>query len=421
MTVVIDKEPCFIFHTRDYQEHSIIVDLITLNYGHVCLLAQGARNINSPLKSLLQPFSPLKISMRKNRGDLFFITECSLAGEPYKFQIPNLFCAIYLNELLHYLYKSKESDPVLFASYVNALESINHPSLQEQNLRAFELNLLDSLGYGLSTYDFNGEHLQPNDFYRLALETGFVKVDPQNPNVVYGSSICSKTPIERSTYDQALLFPKKRGATAQASSNDDGLLFSKSKVRGSKLADSNAIFTSSFGQGDGETFDFVTPPLKGSFLGAIINQQFENHEVLIQAKSLTHGILTSLLGDNPIQSRKLYRDYLQLKAKQQQQQDNIVENQQVVSEAEEQIEKNVEPNLQEIAQKEQEILDNLAIAQTKQKRMRKTKQSKSASLVQDSIDLAQIKEGSVTQEQSDSLDEKPKKVTKRRVKKSTEQ
>lgn len=338
MATIIEKEPCFIFYTRDYQEHSVIVDLLTLNYGHVSVLAQGVKNLQSPLKSLLQPFSPLTISMRKNRGDLFFLYECQLVGEPYSFQIPDLFCAIYINELLHYLYKSKESDPILFSSYLNALKSISNPQAQLKNLRIFELNLLSSLGYGLSANDCNGELLQDHDLYSLALGSGFVKVDP-NFNVISNQAIYapnhaypSEQPEQFDNSFSAFKFPKRSYKSYSSNngehfedSSSDGLMFSKSKVRGPKLQDFNQgyqaqNFNPSFANPnyEQEAFDFVTPPIRGDFLRAIINQQFDSKEVLAQAKLLTNGLLKNLLGDNVIQSRKLYQDYLALKKAQQQ-------------------------------------------------------------------------------------------------------
>ena len=37
MPSIINNEPCYIYHVRDYQEHSLFLETITLNYGHHCL------------------------------------------------------------------------------------------------------------------------------------------------------------------------------------------------------------------------------------------------------------------------------------------------------------------------------------------------------------------------------------------------
>ena len=53
------QEPGYVIHRRLWRETSLQVDVFTLNYGRVDLIARGANTRKSPLKAQLQPFQPL--------------------------------------------------------------------------------------------------------------------------------------------------------------------------------------------------------------------------------------------------------------------------------------------------------------------------------------------------------------------------
>lgn len=118
MADLIENEPCYIYHVRDYQEHSQIIEALSLNYGALTIMAQGSKRANSPTKGLFQPFIPLKLSLKKSRSELYFLTGYEHAGNGFDFKMPYYFCASYINELLHHLYHNKDSDVALFGSYI---------------------------------------------------------------------------------------------------------------------------------------------------------------------------------------------------------------------------------------------------------------------------------------------------------------
>ena len=329
MADLIENEPCYIYHVRDYQEHSQIIEALSLNYGALTIMAQGSKRANSPTKGLFQPFIPLKLSLKKSRSELYFLTGYEHAGNGFDFKMPYYFCASYINELLHHLYHNKDSDVALFGSYIETLEAIRDKKGIESHLRNFELTLLRSLGYSLSNCDDEGALLSFKDKYRFCFGLGFVKYDEKLLSYV------------TSQYKRASSYTSSSYANGSSSCNseeDDGMLFSKSKVRGRRL-ESNVSnrsygvshmgfesfqYHNNFDPEQGELLkkysdylqDFLGPILNGAQIRDIIERSFALPDAARNAKLLTSSIINKLLNGREIKSRRLYREYVELKIKQ---------------------------------------------------------------------------------------------------------
>lgn len=176
MLTLLPPSPAFVIHTREYQEHSLLIEFFTLNHGRVSAIAKRVKAGRSPFKYLLQPFFPLNVAFKQGKSDLWQVHDVEPSGELISFSVPEVFCASYLNELLYYLYKSKESDPKLFASYLETLKSISKKTSLDKALREFEFALLDSLGYGIRFEDKEGNSLQSGLFYHFLPDIGFIKI-----------------------------------------------------------------------------------------------------------------------------------------------------------------------------------------------------------------------------------------------------
>ena len=329
MADLIENEPCYIYHVRDYQEHSQIIEALSLNYGALTIMAQGSKRANSPTKGLFQPFIPLKLSLKKSRSELYFLTGYEHAGNGFDFKMPYYFCASYINELLHHLYHNKDSDVALFGSYIETLEAIRDKNGIESHLRNFELTLLRSLGYSLSNCDDEGALLSFKDKYRFCFGLGFVKYDEKLLSYV------------TSQYKRASSYTSSSYANGSSSCNseeDDGMLFSKSKVRGRRL-ESNVSnrsygvshmgfesfqYHNNFDPEQGELLkkysdylqDFLGPILNGAQIRDIIERAFALPDAARNAKLLTSSIINKLLNGREVKSRRLYREYVELKIKQ---------------------------------------------------------------------------------------------------------
>ena len=360
--LVIEHEPCYIYHIRSFRETSLILEVLSLNYGPLHVMARGAKRANSQVQGIFQPFVPLKLSMRQGRKEdgLFYLSDYEYCTEGYNFKMPDYFCGMYVNELLHHLLNAKERDLTLFASYVSTLESIAQRDHIETHLRIFELNLLESLGYGLSACDDEGAALQPKEHYRFCFGLGFLPVPASllqaQQRAARAAAAAAAAAAKAKTSAALASAPTSGEASTSADSEtaattttatagtqeepaapDSGLLFAKSKVRGRKMSDSPRNTMGHMGfvpwweeqrssgnieRGARELaqklelhgHDLMGPVLLGSEIADIVNQHFKLKTSLVSAKHLTGCIIERLLHGREIESRRLYREYRELLA-----------------------------------------------------------------------------------------------------------
>ena len=91
----ITDQPAYLLHRRDWQNSSLILDLMTLDYGRVSLLAKGGKSSRS--RGLFQPFSQLMVSWT-GRQELKTLTTIDGTTLPVdeRLYLPLL----YVNELI---------------------------------------------------------------------------------------------------------------------------------------------------------------------------------------------------------------------------------------------------------------------------------------------------------------------------------
>ncbi len=166
---------CFVLNRKPYSESSLIVDVFSEEYGRLSLMAKGARGKRSPLKGLLQPFTPLLLKWSGNSS-----MKTLRQAESISLGLPltgiNLYSAMYINELIGRVLASDVASPSLFHDYLFALTELAQSQNPEPALRRFELALLASLGYGV---DFlhcagSGEPISPTMTYRYREQKGFI-------------------------------------------------------------------------------------------------------------------------------------------------------------------------------------------------------------------------------------------------------
>lgn len=180
----IDFQPAYLIHRYPYRDTSLIVDLMTRDYGRVSMVARGVRRAKSRLYPLLQPFSPLLVSWR-GRHELKTLTGAELAGGLRMLPSAMIACGYYVNELLYRLIRREDPYPVIYDIYDEILslfaeqtESTSNIDFQAQHLRVFEKRLLDELGYGLMlehTAD-SGDRIKHDRLYYYYQDYGPVDV-----------------------------------------------------------------------------------------------------------------------------------------------------------------------------------------------------------------------------------------------------
>ena len=173
----IDLQPAYILHTRPYRDTSLLVDLLTLDYGLLRAVARGARGRASGKRAVMQAFQPLLVSLA-GRGELLSLNQAEQAAPSFRLTGDRLFSGMYLNELLSRLLQAQEAHPQIYRLYQQALVSLQQQGSLERCLRCFEFNLLLELGYGwdLRCDVLSGTELRVGACYLFDPEHGYEEV-----------------------------------------------------------------------------------------------------------------------------------------------------------------------------------------------------------------------------------------------------
>jgi len=219
-------QPAFILQQRKYRESSLIIDVLTRDFGRISVLAKGVRKTKSKTAGLLQPFIPLLISyvghtelktltgVERNAG---FVPASGMHSVPGDRQagsrlasgihsipgdrqagsrlasgihsIPGdiiqpfneikglaLYCGFYINELVVCFLHKYDPHPEVFSDYGECLFALSHGSSIEAALRLFELNLMEYAGYGLQLeHDDNQSPIESSKKYDFNVGQGPVE------------------------------------------------------------------------------------------------------------------------------------------------------------------------------------------------------------------------------------------------------
>lgn len=190
MSAELKAQAAFVIHRRAYKEHNLIAELLSLNLGRICVMARASKK--SPIVgSLLQPFTPVMLTLSKSRSSWYYLSEAAPSGNVFHFAVPEVFCAMYANELLYYLYKEQGPAPKLFAAYLTLLQELSgkEEGSSYVSLRKFEFALLEALGFGI-TFNLDKEKISKECLYHFSLGAGFsIGADPHSPLAFTGEEL----------------------------------------------------------------------------------------------------------------------------------------------------------------------------------------------------------------------------------------
>lgn len=164
----VDAAAAYVLHTRPYRETSLLVDLLTLEYGLVSMVARGARKPGSRLRATLQPFQLLQVSWH-GRAELKNLRSAETTEVGAMLQGRSLLCGLYLNELVQRLLSPLDPHPRLFVLFRYALNELKLATDIEGALRTFERQLLEQLGFALDC-----STVQPGCVYGWREESGLI-------------------------------------------------------------------------------------------------------------------------------------------------------------------------------------------------------------------------------------------------------
>jgi DNA repair protein RecO (recombination protein O) len=179
----IEQQPAFVLHSYPWRETSLILELLTRDYGRMSVVARGAKRPTSQFRGLLSVFSPLSVSW-SGRGDIKTLIRVEWLGGLAPLHGDDLLNAFYLNELLVRLLAREDPHESLFMAYANALRDLSRRSLpREQALCGFELDLLREIGVA-PPFDqcTDGEPVLAHESYRLDPEHGVIRCRDAAPS-----------------------------------------------------------------------------------------------------------------------------------------------------------------------------------------------------------------------------------------------
>ena len=168
-------EPCFLLHARSFGDTSIIADVFTQSSGKVSIMAKGAKNPRSKFFGHLLPFSALRIIVT-GKSEMKTLTQIDSNFVPQSVKGPHdLYTYLYVNELMMRLLPKGLPNQELYDLYKNFVELARADAISEFDLRIFELDLLDVLGYGINFDTDSKENSEFKDsiIYSYMPEKGF--------------------------------------------------------------------------------------------------------------------------------------------------------------------------------------------------------------------------------------------------------
>jgi len=172
-----DWESCYLLHQRSYGETSLIVDLFSYSYGRISLVAKGAKKPKSKFFGYLMPFNKLKITF-SGRGNLKTLTNIDKdLSTNTNLNSTQIYSLMYINELIVRLLPQEIPQEDLFKLYDEFINNFANEKEVGFNLRQFELDLLELLGYGINFNNDieNNELIDPLATYEFVEERGFRK------------------------------------------------------------------------------------------------------------------------------------------------------------------------------------------------------------------------------------------------------
>ena len=191
----VEKQPAYILHQRPFRDTSQILEVFTKDYGRLSIMSRGSRAQKSRLKSILQPFRALEIGW-SGRGEMPTLISAEPAAQTVVFlQGKSLACALYMNELMMYLTYKHDIHANLFSQYHQSVNRLFVAEKLEQELRLFELNLLDNLGISIDLLidAGSGQRIKESSRYYFLIEQGLYELKDssavKNLPVMSGASL----------------------------------------------------------------------------------------------------------------------------------------------------------------------------------------------------------------------------------------
>ena len=193
-----DGQPVYVLHTYPFKETSLVVELLTRDFGRLAAVAKGARRPRSAMRGMLQSFQPL-ISAWSGKSELRNLHSMEWGEGLLLLQGEALMCGFYLNELLLRLLPREDAHEALFDYYGQTLRTLALGKDHGATLRRFELKLLQEMGYAVPLeHDEHEVAVQAAQSYYYIAERGACSLQDAHGN---GVQLSGKTLLDMALDD----------------------------------------------------------------------------------------------------------------------------------------------------------------------------------------------------------------------------
>lgn len=177
--MLVEAQPAYVLHARPWRETSVIVEMLTRDFGRVGVVARGLTTPKRhPLRAALQPLQLLRVDYLP-RGELARLVQAEALDLAPALTGDRLMAAFYVNELMLRLTPRNDAAQPLFELYGRVRGELAGAGSLPWLLRRFERDLLEALGVGLPwDVTADGEPVRDDLLYRLDPEVGPVE-DPR--------------------------------------------------------------------------------------------------------------------------------------------------------------------------------------------------------------------------------------------------
>jgi len=166
----------FLLHSKPFKESSVIASFVTDTDGRVDCIARSVRGKVGKKNKPIIPFCLYELSWA-GKGELKTLQHFESVNFPISLSGTQLFCGLYLNELLYHLLPVMDADHQWMYLYSAAVTQLAEQENPEPTLRMFEMTLLEMLGYGIDfCCDASGAALELDAYYQFLPEQGLVRV-----------------------------------------------------------------------------------------------------------------------------------------------------------------------------------------------------------------------------------------------------
>ena len=188
-----ENQPVFVLHTYPFKETSLVVELLTRDFGRVAAVAKGARRPRSAMRGMLQSFQPL-VGAWSGKAELKNLHSLEWGESLLLLKGEALMCGFYLNELMLRLLPREDEHALLFDYYGRTLRILAANDDLPATLRRFELRMLQEMGYAVPLeHDERGGEISGDRNYYYVAEHGPVSQQSARQN---GVQLSGKTLLD---------------------------------------------------------------------------------------------------------------------------------------------------------------------------------------------------------------------------------